>query len=215
MDELPSQAIMRRWWAMMGDIMATNPDGSPVTRPSCRCFISIEAAMAERISSRCSTSARATPRSSSPIPRPALSAGTAARANAPLADTPYRALDAAAIEGVPARCAARCPMRGAHRYDRARRPRRRRSALVDGDGPRAAGPRLRGASLDAVAEAYRAERAAFAETFSPFLPLGLNLGRQFFFLEARFPRGVCRSPHGASLAAICHVAPDRHGNVAK
>ncbi len=33
MDDLPSQAIMRRWWAMMGDIMATNPDGSPVTRP--------------------------------------------------------------------------------------------------------------------------------------------------------------------------------------
>jgi L-rhamnose mutarotase len=33
MDELPSHEIMRRWWATMGDIMATNEDGSPMTRP--------------------------------------------------------------------------------------------------------------------------------------------------------------------------------------
>ena len=33
MDELPKEAIMKRWWAMMADIMASNPDGSPVTRP--------------------------------------------------------------------------------------------------------------------------------------------------------------------------------------
>ncbi|WP_196259910.1 L-rhamnose mutarotase [Pelagibacterium limicola] len=27
---LPETEIMRRWWAMMGDIMETNPDHSPV-----------------------------------------------------------------------------------------------------------------------------------------------------------------------------------------
>lgn len=30
MDDLPKHEIMQRWWAFMGDIMATNPDGSPV-----------------------------------------------------------------------------------------------------------------------------------------------------------------------------------------
>lgn len=33
MDALPQSPVMRRWWAMMGDIMATNPDGSPVVVP--------------------------------------------------------------------------------------------------------------------------------------------------------------------------------------
>lgn len=30
MDDLPNHPVMRRWWAYMGDIMRTNPDGSPV-----------------------------------------------------------------------------------------------------------------------------------------------------------------------------------------
>lgn len=30
MDDLPSHPLMRRWWAQMGDIMATNLDGSPL-----------------------------------------------------------------------------------------------------------------------------------------------------------------------------------------
>ena len=33
MDALPDHAVMQRWWAFMGDIMATNPDGSPVVIP--------------------------------------------------------------------------------------------------------------------------------------------------------------------------------------
>ena len=33
MDDLPSHPVMRRWWAHMKDIMAANPDGSPVTAP--------------------------------------------------------------------------------------------------------------------------------------------------------------------------------------
>lgn len=30
LDGLPQTALMKRWWAMMGDIMETNPDQSPV-----------------------------------------------------------------------------------------------------------------------------------------------------------------------------------------
>ena len=33
MDTLPDHAVMQRWWAFMGDIMATNRDGSPVVVP--------------------------------------------------------------------------------------------------------------------------------------------------------------------------------------
>jgi L-rhamnose mutarotase len=33
MDRLPQTELMRRWWAMMSDIMAANPDGSPVSVP--------------------------------------------------------------------------------------------------------------------------------------------------------------------------------------
>ncbi|MGB4827107.1 MAG: L-rhamnose mutarotase [Paracoccaceae bacterium] len=38
MDDLPSHPVMRRWWACMGDIMATNPDGSPVAIPLTETF---------------------------------------------------------------------------------------------------------------------------------------------------------------------------------
>lgn len=30
MADLPSHPLMQKWWAYMGDIMRTNPDGSPV-----------------------------------------------------------------------------------------------------------------------------------------------------------------------------------------
>lgn len=30
LDSLPQTDVMKRWWAMMGDIMETNPDTSPV-----------------------------------------------------------------------------------------------------------------------------------------------------------------------------------------
>ncbi|MBW4023712.1 MAG: L-rhamnose mutarotase [Proteobacteria bacterium] len=30
MEALPRHEVMQRWWAFMGDIMATNADGSPV-----------------------------------------------------------------------------------------------------------------------------------------------------------------------------------------
>jgi L-rhamnose mutarotase len=33
LDALPAQAVMQRWWSYMQDIMDTNPDHSPVTKP--------------------------------------------------------------------------------------------------------------------------------------------------------------------------------------
>lgn len=33
METLPQHPVMKRWWAHMADIMATNPDGSPVAVP--------------------------------------------------------------------------------------------------------------------------------------------------------------------------------------
>ncbi|MBL7809028.1 MAG: L-rhamnose mutarotase [Saprospiraceae bacterium] len=33
MDALPQHPVMQRWWAYMADIMATNPDQSPVSVP--------------------------------------------------------------------------------------------------------------------------------------------------------------------------------------
>jgi L-rhamnose mutarotase len=33
LDKLPSQPIMKKWWAYMKDIMESNPDNSPVSIP--------------------------------------------------------------------------------------------------------------------------------------------------------------------------------------
>ena len=38
MDDLPNHPVMQRWWAYMGDLMATNPDGSPVAVPLTETF---------------------------------------------------------------------------------------------------------------------------------------------------------------------------------
>ena len=38
MDDLPNHPVMKRWWAYMGDIMATNPDGSPIAIPLAETF---------------------------------------------------------------------------------------------------------------------------------------------------------------------------------
>jgi L-rhamnose mutarotase len=38
MDDLPNHPVMKRWWSYMGDIMATNPDGSPVAIPLVETF---------------------------------------------------------------------------------------------------------------------------------------------------------------------------------
>jgi L-rhamnose mutarotase len=33
LDDLPSHAVMQKWWAYMKDIMESNPDNSPVSIP--------------------------------------------------------------------------------------------------------------------------------------------------------------------------------------
>jgi L-rhamnose mutarotase len=33
LDQLPKNALMRKWWTFMKDIMATNSDHSPASRP--------------------------------------------------------------------------------------------------------------------------------------------------------------------------------------
>jgi len=33
LDNLPSHAVMQKWWQYMGDIMESNPDNSPVSIP--------------------------------------------------------------------------------------------------------------------------------------------------------------------------------------
>jgi len=33
LDNLPAHPVMQKWWAFMGDIMASNPDNSPVSVP--------------------------------------------------------------------------------------------------------------------------------------------------------------------------------------
>ena len=33
MESLPAQAVMKRWWAHMADIMATQPDNAPIVTP--------------------------------------------------------------------------------------------------------------------------------------------------------------------------------------
>lgn len=38
LDNLPAQAVMKKWWAYMGDIMASNPDNSPVSIPLTEVF---------------------------------------------------------------------------------------------------------------------------------------------------------------------------------
>jgi L-rhamnose mutarotase len=38
MDEVAKHPVMRRWWAHMKDIMAANPDGSPVSTPLVEMF---------------------------------------------------------------------------------------------------------------------------------------------------------------------------------
>lgn len=57
------------------------------------------------------------------------------------------------------------------------------AVLIDAAGRVLAAPDYEDAQFDAVAEAYRELRDPFEATFSPFLPLGLNLGRQLFYFQ--------------------------------
>lgn len=37
-DELPNTEIVKKWWEYMADIMETNPDNSPISRPLLEVF---------------------------------------------------------------------------------------------------------------------------------------------------------------------------------
>jgi len=59
--------------------------------------------------------------------------------------------------------------------------------LVDAQGEVLVAPDYEDACFAATATAYDAERGAFAETCSPRLPAGLNLGAHLYFLEQAHP----------------------------
>ncbi len=67
--------------------------------------------------------------------------------------------------------------------------------LVDENGELLVAPDYEDPRFEAVNEDYERERDPFALTCSPSLPLGLNLGRQLFYLEARERKVFARARH--------------------
>lgn len=59
--------------------------------------------------------------------------------------------------------------------------------LLDADGNALLAPDYEDPAFDETAAAYRPLRDEFTSTYSPFLPLGLNLGRQLHHIETRHP----------------------------
>lgn len=57
------------------------------------------------------------------------------------------------------------------------------AVLLDRDGKVLAAPDYEDSSFESVSETYRLQRDSYESTCSPDLPLGLNLGRQLFFLQ--------------------------------
>ena len=69
------------------------------------------------------------------------------------------------------------------------------AVLVDHDGAVVAAPDYEDTCFDEVAGEYAKLRDAFALTFSPNLPQGLNLGRQLYYLQTRHPEMFKRVAH--------------------
>jgi sugar (pentulose or hexulose) kinase len=69
------------------------------------------------------------------------------------------------------------------------------AALVDGDGLVLPILDYESPLPDEIADAYEWLRPDFAESFSPPLPGGLNLGRQLFWLQRRFPDAFANARH--------------------
>lgn len=67
--------------------------------------------------------------------------------------------------------------------------------LIDADGTVLAAPDYENPEFETVADTYRPLRDDFTATLSPFLPLGLNLGRQLFWLQQRAPELLARCRH--------------------
>jgi sugar (pentulose or hexulose) kinase len=69
------------------------------------------------------------------------------------------------------------------------------AVLVDDAGGVLAAPDYEDPAFDEIAAEYAALRDPFAQTFSPHLPQGLNLGRQLFYLQQRRPELYARAAH--------------------
>ncbi|MGH8189405.1 MAG: FGGY-family carbohydrate kinase, partial [Steroidobacteraceae bacterium] len=70
------------------------------------------------------------------------------------------------------------------------------AVFIDRAGTVVTAPDYEDPIFEAVRYEYEHERDSFAETFSPGLPLGLNLGRQLFFLEQRRSEQFAQIAHG-------------------
>ena len=80
----------------------------------------------------------------------------------------------ASLAGAPGRERIRCLVPVAHGAT---------AALVDEGGEVLVVPDYEASEFEQVAQQYREVRDPFEESYSPFLPRGLNLGRQLFFLQ--------------------------------
>jgi L-fuculokinase len=69
------------------------------------------------------------------------------------------------------------------------------AVLIDENGVVLAAPDYENPEFESVADLYRPLRDEFAATLSPFLPLGLNLGRQLFWLQQNAPEVIARCRH--------------------
>ena len=69
------------------------------------------------------------------------------------------------------------------------------AVLIDRDDRVIAAPDYEDACFERVNVEYRQQRDAYQSTYSPDLPLGLNLGRQLFFLQEAQPQLFSRVAH--------------------
>ncbi|GFE91119.1 FGGY-family carbohydrate kinase [Steroidobacter agaridevorans] len=69
------------------------------------------------------------------------------------------------------------------------------AALIDRDNRVVAAPDYEDACFERVNAEYGQQRDAYQSTYSPDLPLGLNLGRQLFFLQEAQPQLFSRVAH--------------------
>ena len=69
------------------------------------------------------------------------------------------------------------------------------AVLLDRDNRVLVAPDYEDACFERVNAAYRQQRDAYQETYSPDLPLGLNLGRQLFFLHEEQPQLFAQAAH--------------------
>jgi L-fuculokinase len=67
--------------------------------------------------------------------------------------------------------------------------------MVDAEGETLIAPDYEDGCFDSLRAQYRVVRRPFAETLSPSLPAGLNLGAQIFYVQAALPEVFLRTRH--------------------